>query len=449
MTALVEARDLSYSFPGAARPAFQGIDLSLGAGQCLCLTGPSGCGKTTLLKGVMGLLPAEGLSGELRRPAGARAGMVLQNLDAQLLCTTVGDEAAFAPQNLGLGPEAVAARVRAGLEAVGLCGLEGRNVEELSAGQKARLCLASVLTMEPGLIILDEPCGQIDRHGREAMVRVLTGLKARGHALLIAEHNLPALAGLPDEYLLLDGEGRPLRRGAEPPLPSEPPAEAWPGAPPGRPVLEARGLCLDGPAGPVLDGLELVLGAGQCLHLTGPNATGKSTLLRCLAGVLRPQRGGVLLDGKPLPRPGAGLGRLGLLFQNPARQLFEDSVAAEVGFGLRRMGLDRGQVRRRTEEALAMCEAGHLARRPPLTLSYGEQHRVALAAALALRPRVLLCDEPLAGLDLAQRRRVLSALARFGARDGSTLLIASHDPLPQPGWAGDARRLVEGRLARA
>lgn len=447
MNPLLEIRGLSYSHPGAARPAFQGIDLTLGAGQCLCLTGPSGCGKTTLLRAVMGLAPGIGLSGELRRPAGA--GMVLQNLDAQLLCTTVADEAAFAPQNLGLGPAEVTARVRAALEAVGLSGLEDRNVDELSSGQKARLCLASVLTMDPGLLILDEPCGQIDRAGRKAMVLALAALKAKGHALLIAEHNLPALAGLPDGYLQLDGEGRPLRQSTEPPANGVSPAEPWPDAPPGQPVLEARGLHLEGPAGPLLNGLNLSLGAGQCLHLTGPNAAGKTSLLRCLCGALRPGRGRVLLQGWALPSPGGALGSLGVLFQNPARQLFEDSVEDEVGFSLKRMGLDKDQIRRRTAEALAMCEAEHLAGRPPLTLSFGEQHRVALAAALAPRPRVLLCDEPLSGLDMGQRRRVLSALARFGARHGSALLIASHDPLPQPGWAGGGMRLAEGRLAPA
>jgi energy-coupling factor transporter ATP-binding protein EcfA2 len=451
MKPLLEIKGLGCAYPAGPGPVLDQVDLSLGAGQCLCLTGPSGCGKTTLLKAVMGLLPPDGVSGEISWPAGRRPvmGMVLQNHDAQLLCTTVGDEAAFAPQNLALDPDTVSARVSLALDSVGLCGLENRNVEELSAGQKARLCLASALTLEPGLLILDEPCGQLDEPGRLAMLQVLVRLKARGLALLIAEHNLAALDGLVDEYLLLDDQGRPSWQGAESPVKDLPRPRAWPAANGGPPMLEARGLCLHGPAGAVLDRLDLSLGEGHCLHITGPNGAGKSSLLRCLSGMMRPDGGRVLLQGRGLPRMGVALGRLGLLLQNPARQLFEDSVAAEVSFSLRRMGLEQGEIRRRRDEALDMCEVAHLADRPPLTLSFGEQHRVALAAALAPRPHVLLCDEPLTGLDLAQRERVLSALARFGAEHGSSLLIASHDSMPLAEWAGSSLRLAEGRLARA
>jgi energy-coupling factor transporter ATP-binding protein EcfA2 len=445
---LLDIQGLSFAYSGSGLVLKQ-VDLSLEAGQCVCLTGPSGCGKTTLLKAVMSLLPPEAMSGRISWNGGGppARGMVFQNHDSQLLCTTVSDETAFAPQNLGLDRNAVSSRVVRALESVGLCGLEDRNVEELSAGQKARLCLASVLSLEPRLLILDEPCGQMDASGRQAMLHALADLKARGMTLLIAEHNLPALDGLVDEYLELDREGRSLGQGPLHALEGGSPAQTWPRCEPGAIALEARGLCLDGPEGPLFEDLDLSLQAGQSLHLTGPNGAGKSSLLRCLAGVMRPRKGRVLLEGAELPRPGRALGRLGLLAQNPARQLFEDSVHAEVGFSLRRMGLGREQIKRRVEEALDMCEVSHLADRPPLTLSFGEQHRVALAAALAPRPRVLLCDEPLTGLDLAQRNRVLSALARFGVHHGSALLIASHDPLPQAGWAQDSLRLEGGRLA--
>ena len=449
MSPLLQIHGLSCAYPGGASPALTQVDLSLETGQCLCLTGPSGCGKTTFLKAVMGLLPSEAVIGDIIWSGGAPPdrGMVFQNHDAQLLCTTVSDEAAFAPHNLGLSMEEVSARVAKALEVVGLCGLEGRNVEELSAGQKARLCLASVLTLEPGLLILDEPCGQLDATGRQAMVEALAQLKAEGMTLLIAEHNLPMLGELVDDYVLLNGQGGIAWQGAEPPLGNAPQVDSWPAESFGPEVLRAEQLGLDGPEGPLFDRVDLSLKAGQCLHLAGPNGAGKSSLLRCMAGVMRPQRGRLLLEGRELPRPGKALGRVCLLSQNPARQLFEDSVAAEVGFALKRMGFGVDEIRRRTDEALAMCEVSHLANRPPLTLSFGEQHRVALAAALAARPRVLLCDEPLTGLDLAQRKRVLSALAGFGARNGSALLIASHDPLPQPGWANKYMHLEEGRLA--
>lgn len=449
MTALLHLQNLSYTYPGGAQTALSGVGFSLRPGDCLCLCGPSGGGKTTLLRAVQGLLTQGCLEGRLER-SGPRPGMVFQNLDTQLLCTTVSDEVAFAPQNLGLDPDQVRVRRERALAAVGLAELAQRNVEELSAGQKQRVCLAAVLAMEPRLLLLDEPLAQLDQAGREALVQTLLRLKRAGHALLLSEHNTGPLAPLADGYGLLDGRGR--WQGVSPRPPAPPPPQPLPPDGPqreGPAVAQAAGLVLAGREGPVLDGAELNLGPGRRVHLFGRNGAGKTTLLRCLAGMLRPQEGRLRVVGQTPPKPETIFGLVGYLLQNPQRQLFEETVRAEVAFTLKRLGLARREIERRVDQALEMCQAAHLAERPPLALSWGEQHRVALAAVVAPRPRLLLCDEPLAGLDWAQRGHLLAVLARLSREHGSTVLIASHDPLPQPAWAQESLLLQGGRLVRA
>ncbi|MFH1033960.1 MAG: ATP-binding cassette domain-containing protein [Pseudomonadota bacterium] len=447
---VLRVRDYSYTYAGAETPALAGLDLELGRGECLCLAGASGSGKSTLLLAAQGLLSQGQSQGEmaLNPPAGdgVAAGLVFQNAETQLLCATVEDEVSFGPHNLGWPAELVRRGVARALVDCGLEHLGSRNVEELSAGQKQRLALAAVLAMSPRLLLLDEPSAQLDAQGRRDLVAVLGRLKARGTTLLVADHNLAAFASLADRVAW-------LRRGrllwSQPADLDSPPAPQRPSPPAEEVALSVRGLKVDGPGGRVLDGLDLQVRRGELVHILGANGAGKSTLLRSLAGLLRPRAGTVSLAGVGRPRPERLLGSLALLFQNPQRQLFEDQVLAELAFSPRRLGLDQAQISGRVEEALALCELEGLARRSPLALSFGEQHRVALASLLGCRPRVLLCDEPFAGLDPAQRRRLLTRLRRLRRQNGTAVVIASHDPLPWPDWAHTRWLLREGRLVQA
>ena len=195
MAALLEIQNFSYTYPGAPGPALSDISLAIHPGECVCVTGHSGCGKTTLLLAVKGLLYQGAYSGTITVGVpgascnGSTAGMVLQNAESQILCTAVSEEVAFGPENLCVPEEEIGGRVERALEAVGLQEYSGRTVEQLSLGQKQRLAIASVLSMQPQLLLLDEPTSQLDGPGKEKLVRVLAQLKSRGHALLITEHD--------------------------------------------------------------------------------------------------------------------------------------------------------------------------------------------------------------------------------------------------------------------
>ena len=452
MNPTLEMINFSYTYPEALAPSVYDASLNVNEGECVCITGPSGCGKTTLLMAVQGLLKAGHDSGTIRLGKNGwnlNVGMVFQNAESQILCNTVEDEVAFGPENLGIFSEE---RVWNALGAVGLNGFEKRNVEQLSAGQKHRLTIASVISMEPGLLLLDEPTSQLDTNGKEKLLGILKGLKERGHALLITEHNLEPFRFIADRFIFMES-GHIIRDSQDVNTLlfselSKSVDEKIASESDGPSAIVVENLHLSGPNGTkTFNGVSMRIQQGELVHLFGQNGAGKSTLLKCIAGLVTPDSGSVQVAGLKTPRPDRLLGKVGFLFQNPQRQIFEDTVYEEVAFSLRRIELSEGEIHRRVVEALTLCNAYELFDRPPLTLSFGEQHRVALASVIAPRPEVLLLDEPFAGLDLAQRHQILHILSEMRQSYGTTVLIASHDRLLDPQWADRILNLEEGKIA--
>jgi cobalt/nickel transport system ATP-binding protein len=204
---------------------------------------------------------------------------------------------------------------------------------------------------------------------------------------------------------------------------------------------------------PVLEGASLAIPAGRRLAVLGANGSGKTTLLRCLSGALKPFSGAVTLDGVPLEHSRRGLRahrqEVQLVLQDPDDQLFSASVAQDVSFGPLNLGLDEHAVRERVAEALQLLAVDSLAARPTHQLSFGERKRVAIAGAVAMRPCVLLLDEPTAGLDPSAVAEALAALTRLQQHD-ATVVMSTHDVDLALRWADDVavvvdRRVVQGR----
>ncbi|CAL9556693.1 Cobalt import ATP-binding protein CbiO [Streptomyces sp. enrichment culture] len=213
-------------------------------------------------------------------------------------------------------------------------------------------------------------------------------------------------------------------------------------------VVALRGVSFgyeDGPA--VLDGLDFAVREGRALALLGRNGSGKTTLMRLLSGGLRPRAGKLVVDGEPVTYDRKGLTRLRttvqLVVQDPDDQLFAASVAQDVSFGPLNLGLPDAQVRARVAEALDALDIGALADRPTHLLSYGQRKRTAIAGAVAMRPRVLILDEPTAGLDPDGQERLLLTLDGLRA-GGTTVVMATHDVDLALRWADDAALLAPG-----
>ncbi len=403
------------------------VSLALPAGEALLLAEASGGGKSTLARLACGLIPHL-YHGELRGEAllfgqpisrqplwaiSERAGLVFQNPAMQMLTTSVEDEIIFGLENLGLSPAEVRRRLEAALQCLGLEPLRQRGPQTLSGGEQQKLALACALARRPDLLVLDEPLSMLDSTAARDLVGHLRELQAAGQTLLICEHRREFLADLPGlrtARLANGGAARPTAPAPDPGSAAGPlaAAEAF--------SLTVQSLTARRGGRAILRDLEFTLAAGQLVAVLGRNGTGKTTLLRALAG-LQPAEGRLAVQSAA----GETAPRFSLVFQNPDLQLFQASVRAEILFRLpqpdlawyewllNHLGL------KRYEEA------------PPLLLSEGEKRRVALATALMRQaPHGVLLDEPSLGQD-AHHKAVLLRTLRQLTHAGRLVIMATHD----------------------
>lgn len=413
---LLRASGLVVGRPGEPQPVLAKVDLALAPGECVWLRGDTGSGKSTLLRLLAGLRGVERRAGTLLRSADVA--LLMQHVETQLLCTTVAEEVALGLRARGLSPASRERRVRDALAAVQLLDLAEREVDALSAGQKQRLVLAALLALHPGVLLLDEPSAALDPPSRRALAALLAKRKALGTALLIADHAPDELLPLVDrtlhivEGVLAPGGGAPVAGAL-----ASSGESSGPGHSPCTPSSLARAL----------DALR----PGERVLVCGPNGSGKSTALASLAR-----------------RAPAG-GDVALVIQEPRRSLFARTVADEVDFGLLRRGVAARERRERVRELLERIGLRAHADRSPRRLSFGQQHRLAIAAALAARPARVLLDEPFAGLDAGARAALLAQLEDEQRRTGAALVIASHDRDPLARWCDRVFELSAGEAADA
>ncbi len=217
-------------------------------------------------------------------------------------------------------------------------------------------------------------------------------------------------------------------------------------------VLEARGISFDYPGGiPALADLDLAVGRGRRLAILGPNGAGKTTLLLHLNGTLRPKAGEVRVNGAPGGYSRAALrdwrGAVGLVLQEPDDQLFSASVRQDISFGPLNQGVGEDEARARVDAAVEALRIGHVVDRPTHMLSFGQKKRVAIAGIMAMRPEVLILDEPTAGLDPSGERHLMHALNGL-AGAGTTMVFSTHNIDFAWSWADDVALFQEGRVLR-
>ncbi|MBC7113111.1 MAG: ABC transporter ATP-binding protein [Candidatus Methanomethyliales bacterium] len=221
------------------------------------------------------------------------------------------------------------------------------------------------------------------------------------------------------------------------------------------PIVEIRSLSYTYPGStkPTLTNVNLSVEEGEFILLTGPSGCGKTTLCRCLNGLIPNSYGGefngqVIVDGLvTTEHPVYEIAQhVGLVFQNPENELFCTSVEREVAFGPENLALPREEVRKRVEESLAMVGISHLRDKSPEELSGGEQQKVAIAALLAMKPKILVLDEPTANLDPASAQSVLNTLLKLNEESGVTMILVEHRLEMVAHMAHRCAILNEGRL---
>jgi energy-coupling factor transport system ATP-binding protein len=441
----VRLRDLTWRPIGRRAPVIAGLDLTVAPGERVLLVGPSGAGKSTILHALAGALGTT-IAGDLTGSAevDGRLGLLLQNPADAIVAERIGRDVAFGPENAAMPPDEIWPRVDECLEAVGLTYGRDHFTAALSGGEQQRLALAGVLAMRPDVLLLDEPTSMLDA-ATASSVREAVLSAAEDRTLIVVEHRIEPWLPHVDRVVVLGPGGVVVSDGTVAAFLAGPtPTGVWmPGMPVPRP--------LDVPAelvGPAVEPLtvtatdvsvELVmrtlrgtLRAQALTHLTaglvpgattgftGPSGAGKSTALAVLGGLLKPASGTVSPELRRR-RSAALASVVGWVPQNPEHGFLTTTVQAEVEHTARRVG--------REVDATAVLDVFGLARfaaSNPYRLSGGEQRRLALAAALAHRPGLVLLDEPTVGQDPGTWAAVAGWVG--SSRDaGATVGVSTHD----------------------
>lgn len=457
--------------------ALNDVTLEVPRGQRVCVLGANGSGKSTLASVICGLLaPDEGdveLVGERVCEGGApdlaayrRArrglGLVFQNPDDQIVTSVVADDVAFGPENLGLPRDEIRRRVDRELARVALTDYARADPSRMSGGQRQRVCIAGALAMEPQVLVLDEPSSLLDVRGREAIMRVMGRLTAAGATLVHVTHFMDeALAAdrvivMRAGRIVLDGAPREVFCDANTELIDELGLEL----PFDLRLLRARRALTGGaaanraqqallsknsalrepfcrvsgisysytPRHAALDDVSFQVLEGETCAVVGQTGSGKSTLLRLLCGLEAPDEGSVEVAGATTAtkRGRRDVRRaVGYVMQRPERQLFAQTVESDVAFGPRNMGLPADEVAHRVDHALDLVGLAAKKDLSPFELSGGQKRLAAIAGVLAMQPKLLVLDEPTAGLDPRGRAGLRRLLAELRAH-GVTIVQVTH-----------------------
>jgi energy-coupling factor transport system ATP-binding protein len=409
-------------------------------------------------------------------------GLVFQNAENQLCSLDVEGEISFGPENLGLPRTEIEKRVTAALNAVNLNDLRSKYTFNLSGGEKHKTVIASSLSMLPKILVLDEPFSELDPIGCQDILQTLKRLNEEyGITIILIEHKLEHVLGFAKNVILLK-EGEVVASGPTSSVFKEGQLDEWldlrvpealklsqelvkkgfmsnltlttekfetaiPTPLVNRPhEARANTHCGEKPQSekkiiriealsysyfdgtPALKDVNLEIAPGEFITILGSNGAGKTTLARLMAGQLKSAQGKIYLKGEDVTKRGkADLARVvGYTFQNPDCQLFCKTVKDEIAFGPRHLNLQKEEVNSRVENTLKMMRLEQFRDRDPQTLSRGQKIGVAVASVLAMKPEVLILDEPTLGQDFRRIRSLVSMLKSM-SNEGLALVVITHD----------------------
>lgn len=490
---MIEFQNVSFTYKGADKPALTDINLKINKGEIMLITGPSSAGKTTLCRAMNGLIP-ELFKGEMHGKVivadqysttdyditqlSKIVGLMFQDPDSQLLCPTVLEELAFGPENYGVPVEEIQKRIDSLLEACRLQNVLEKNPHALSGGQQQAVALASVLTMQTPVLVLDEPTSNIDPIGSETFLRLIKDIaKSLNLTVIIVEHKIEELASFVDRLIvmdegkiILDGDPQEVLKKVELmddiglnvpdvtllaakmksqgfpintlPLNIEEAVEILePFAntvreqekrPPVNeqniPIIEAKNVEHRYPDGTLaLKGINLKIYEGEMVAILGQNGSGKTTFSKHLNGILKSTGGSLKVYGKEASTyKFHELSRLvGYVFQDPDAQIFKSKVREEIAYGPKNMGYKDEEVAQMVDDVAEKLEIRHLLDSNPFFISKGDKQRIAVASVMAMRPKVLILDEPTTGQDFKRSKEIMDLTMKLN-EEGITILVITH-----------------------
>ena len=452
----IEVKNLSYSYLQEKNLVLENISFNIKEGEVYGIIGPSGCGKSTLLLALSGLIP-HSIKGDVignilingkdllksnLMELSQKVQILFQSPDSQLFALNVEDEITFGLENLNLPWFEIERRLNTVLEDLGIEHLRNRSIEELSSGQKQKVALAAILAMEPKVLLFDEPTANLDQPSIRNLIELVKELKKK-YTILIVEHNVELVKEVCDRVLLMN-DGKVFiedrtddvfgsKEYGKVMLPPHNMKEITnqlrkiKGITKNKILLEINDLnfkysnnvC-------ALKDIHLSIGKGDFVGILGLNGSGKSTLALNLIGILKGS-GKILLEGKNISKLDVyeRAKRIGYVFQNPNYQLFEENLFDEIAFGLKNLGLNEKEIEKRTDETLHLVNLAEFRDRDPHALSVGQKRRVSIGSVLAMKPEIIIVDEPDTGLDHKNAKELMNYIKKLN-EEGKTIIMISH-----------------------
>lgn len=471
----IKIKNLIFSYPNSEKTALNDINLTINQGEFVTICGKSGCGKSTLLRHLKPILTPHGkTSGEIYfdgksiydlsdREQAENIGFVMQNPDNQIVTDKVWHELVFGLESLGINSAEIRSKVAEMASFFGIQNWFYENVANLSGGQKQILNLASVMIMNPTLLLLDEPSSQLDPIAAHDFFTMLERINTElGVTIILSEHNLSEVFPLSDKVVVMEdgkitAENTPYKIGEE--LKQKSMFAALPtpikiyyslGNNSGNcpitirdghkwlekqqinehfefkseknrintePILELKDVWFryEKNSDDILKGLSFKVHENEFYAIVGGNGVGKSTALSVISKINKPYRGKVFINDDT---------KVAVMPQNPQSLFLKKSVLEELYDAV--FDVEKEKRKNEIEYVIKLCELDNLLENHPYDLSGGEQQRVALAKMLLRKPDLLVLDEPTKGLDACFKRKLATILKSL-QKNGMTVLMVTHD----------------------
>lgn len=449
----IRLKEVSFKYDGAKENVLENINLTVEYGETVLLSGVSGEGKSTLLSIINGVIPFVN-SGEFsgsveiggkdvtKLKISERSkliGTVLQNADEQIIYDLVNEEIAFGCENLNIASEEIDRRIE---RFTALMQIEkNAKTKTLSGGQKQRLITASTLAMEQKIIILDEPLANLDTHTAHILLKALRNLANSGYAVLIVEHRLDVVKNYIDKVMRIENKQlftstdiNDLNSGIK----TIPHAD---GSLPGEVLIKGEKLFFAAGDRNIIDGLDIEIRAGERIVLLGENGCGKTTLMRMLARLNKPNDGALSQTiTKSKKANSKWFSKVGYVYQNPVYQLFMPTLLSEISFKAKSEEIAR--------EMINAFGLSGLEQRHPQSLSEGQKRRASIAAVCASEPTVLFLDEPTVGQDYKNLCKTVEAVNKINKNLGTAIVTVTHDKRCAGALADRVLIMENGKISR-
>lgn len=449
----IRLKEVSFKYDGAKENVLENINLTVEYGETVLLSGVSGEGKSTLLSIINGVIPFVN-SGEFsgsveidgkdvtKLKISERSkliGTVLQNADEQIIYDLVNEEIAFGCENLNIASEEIDRRIE---RFTTLMQIEkNAKTKTLSGGQKQRLITASTLAMEQKIIILDEPLANLDTHTAHILLKALRNLANSGYAVLIVEHRLDVVKNYIDKVMRIENKQlftstdiNDLNSGIK----TIPHAD---GSLPGEVLIKGEKLFFAVGDRKIIDGLDIEIRAGERIVLLGENGCGKTTLMRMLARLNKPNDGALSQTiTKSKKANSKWFSKVGYVYQNPVYQLFMPTLLSEISF--------KAKSEETAREMINAFGLSGLEQRHPQSLSEGQKRRASIAAVCASEPTVLFLDEPTVGQDYKNLCKTVETVNKINKNLGTAIVTVTHDKRCAGALADRVLIMENGKISR-